>query len=106
MNDAQQKRTLPIVVAGALIVLVILVAGTIWMGQSARDDTEAAVHSVSTFYLEELAGRREQVVSSNLQSSIDNIRIAIGLMTDDDLSDMAHLQAYQARMLVRMITGL
>lgn len=76
----------------------ILILGTLWMGQSARRDTEAAVRSVSLLYLDELAGRREQVVEDNLNDNINVIHMAIGQMTDSDLSDLTHLQAYQARM--------
>jgi histidyl-tRNA synthetase len=56
--------------AGGIALLVILVVGTIWMGHSARSDTEEAVRSVSLLYLDELAGRREQVVASNMRDKI------------------------------------
>ncbi|MBQ3285880.1 MAG: response regulator [Ruminococcus sp.] len=92
------KNTVRIAVIGSLLVAVILIVGTVWMGQSAKKDTETAVHSVSLLYLGELAGRREQVVASNLQKKIDDIKTAVELMTDEDLSDTEHLQAYQARM--------
>ena len=95
---AKRSNTVVIAVIGGVIVMLILVLGTIWMGQSARRDTETAVRSVSLLYLDELAGRREQVVESNLQEKIDNIHVAISLMEEKDLSDLAHLQAYQARM--------
>ncbi len=49
-------------------------------------------------YLNELAGRREQAVGSNLQHKIEDMQTAIDLLTDEDLSDTEHLQAYQARM--------
>ena len=48
-------------------------------------------------YLDELAGRREQVVEDNLQEKILTIRVAIDLMTDEDTCDKAHLEAYQTR---------
>ena len=83
---------------GSLVLAVILVAGTMWMGASARRDTEEAVRSVSLLYLDELAGRREQVVEGNLREKIQTIHVAIDLMTDEDLSDKAHLEAYQTRM--------
>ena len=63
------------------------------MGSRARRDTEEAVRSVSLLYLDELAGRREQVVEDNLQEKILTIRVAIDLMTDEDTSDKAHLEA-------------
>lgn len=83
---------------GAVLVAVILICGTLWTGQSARKDTESAVRSVSLLYLDELASRREQVVSQALSRNISNIQVAVGLMTAEDLSDTAHLMAYQARM--------
>lgn len=82
----------------SLILAIILVAGTMWMGTQARRDTEEAVRSVSLLYLDELAGRREQVVESNLREKIQTIRVAIELMIDEELSDKAHLEAYQTRM--------
>ena len=68
------------------------------MGYNAKRDTEDAVRSVSLLYLDELAGRREQVVEKNLQEKIQTIRVAIELMTEEDLSDKAHLETYQSRM--------
>ena len=77
---------------------MILTLGTAWSGRKASEDAMSAVRSVSLLYLDELAGRREQVVASNLDDSIDKIRIAVGLMTEEDLSDTAHLQSFQTRM--------
>ena len=85
-------------VIGGFIVIAIFIVGTIHMVSAAHSDTQDAVHSVSSFYLDELAGRREQVVSSNLQREIEDLQVAVGLLTEDDLSDAEHLQAFQARM--------
>ena len=93
-----QDRTKVIAIAGGILVLCILVFGTIWLGRSASGDTEKAVHSVSLLYLDELAGRREQVVEKNLTDRIYNMETALELLTPEDLSDVEHLQAYQARM--------
>lgn len=108
MNDTNTKinkfyntRT---IVIGVIIIAVILIGGTLLTGRSAGRDTEDAVRSVSLLYLDELAGRREQVVASNLRSSVSNTESAIMLLTPDDLSDMAHLQAFQARM--KLLYGL
>ena len=86
------------VILGGILVVVILVLGTLWTGRSASDATGEAVHTVSLFYLDELAGRREQVVAYNLSSSIRNIQTAVGIMDKEDLSDSDHLQAFQTRM--------
>ena len=95
---AQAKNTALIAIIGALLVLAIFVLGTIWTSNNATQDANDAVRSVSLLYLDELAGRREQVVASNLQQSIDVIDTAIELMDENDLSSMESLQAYQERM--------
>ena len=90
--------TFAVAAAGILLLILILVFGTIWMGRSATSATEEAVHSVSLLYMDELAERREQVVQGNLEGRISDLQSALALMTAEDLSDLEHLQAYQARM--------
>ncbi len=92
----KKKNTLASVIGSVLLVL-ILVLGTMWMGRTASKDTAAAVRSVSLLYLDELAGRREQIVAANMQDKISVIETALDLMTEEDLSDGAHLQAYQVK---------
>ncbi len=82
---------------GSIVLVFILVFGTIWTGNNARNDTESAVRSVSLLYLDELAGRREQVVTANMQEKINVIKTALDMLTGEDLSDSEHLQAYQVR---------
>lgn len=92
------RSTAAVGIAGGLIVMLVLVLGTMWMGQNAKRDTEAAVRSVSLLYLDELAGRREQVVAENLQDRISDMQTALALMTEEDLMYDAHRQAYQVKM--------
>ena len=104
MNDSvaqKGKKSTPAIlvgIIGGLIVIAIFVIGTIIMGGAAHNDTAKAFHSVSSFYLDELAGRREQVVANNLEREIEDLQVAVGLLTEDDLSDTEHLQAFQTRM--------
>ena len=97
MDDRKNNNIMRIAVIGGIIVLAIMIIGTFWSIRSASRDTDEAVHSVSNLYLNELAGRREQVVEDNLKDNINVIGIAVDLMTEDDLSDLAHMQAYQSR---------
>ena len=97
MEYRRNRSTLIALVSGIALV-VILVFGTIWVGRTAKTDTESAVRSVSLLYLDELAGRREQVVAENMQKKIQVIHTALELMTGEDLNDLEHLQAYQAKM--------
>ena len=98
MKSGRKNQTVRAAIIGGIIVIAILVIGTIWMGQSASRDTNNAVRSVSLLYLDELAGRREQVVEDKLNDNIEKISVAVSLMTGEDLSDEEHLRAYQARM--------
>ena len=96
--DLRKNKTTLIALAGAIALILILVAGTVMSGKKARTDTEAAVRSVSLMFLDELADRREQVVAGNMQEKITVIHTALELMGEEDLNDAAHLQAYQAKM--------
>ena len=66
MKIKKSNGMLQAAVVGSIVVALILIVSTIWMGKSASRDTENAVRNVSLLYLEELASRREQVVSSVL----------------------------------------
>ncbi|MBQ6759327.1 MAG: hypothetical protein IJP42_09660, partial [Selenomonadaceae bacterium] len=69
--EPEQKNLMKELIIGALIVVVILIVGTFWMGTSVNDDNAEAVRTVSILYLDELAGRREQVVASKLGDYIN-----------------------------------
>lgn len=78
--------------------MALLILGTIWTSRSAREDTIEAARSVSLLYLDELVGRREQVVEDNLNDNINIIRIAVSMIEPEDLSDLEHMRAYQRDM--------
>ena len=98
MKELAKFNTMRTVIIGGLIVALILVGGTVWMGTSAKRDTEKAVRNVSLLYLDELVSRRSQVVEHNLTRRIEDMQIAVDLMTKNDLSDKAHFEAYQKKM--------
>ena len=88
MKTEKEHRisTLSIAALGCLVVAVILTIGTLALGRVADRDTKAAVRNVSLLYLSELAGRREQVVSSILDDYIRDMDVAVGMLTEEDLS--------------------
>ena len=96
--ETEDNKIMKEFVIGALIVVVILIVGTFWMGNSIREDNDETVRMVSLMYLDELAGRREQVVASKLNDYISDMNIALDLIDRDDLSSVERLQAYQSRM--------
>ena len=98
MKNGRKNDFVGIAIAGSLIVAVILIFGTFILGKNAGRDTEKAVRNVSLLYLNELAGRREQVVASILENYKNNMDIAVGLLEKSDLASVESLQQYQARM--------
>ncbi|MBR1724156.1 MAG: hypothetical protein IJ723_03955, partial [Ruminococcus sp.] len=82
MKQRINKMGLYTAVVGGLLIAVILILGTFWLGQRAKQDAENAVSSVSRLYLDELAGRREQVVASALERNIANMQTAVSLLTE------------------------
>ena len=88
----------PLYIIIGLLTFLFVLLGSIYLSWKASKDTEKAVRKVSLLYLDELSGRREQVVENNLKSMFDDMRVAIDLMTAEDKSDVEHLQDYQARM--------
>ena len=98
MNARGKNTTARIAATGGIMVLIILVFGTFWMGRTAKQQTEEAVRTVSLLYLDELAGRREQVVESNLQYKIRDLQTAVDLMEENDLSDKESMEKYQQHM--------
>ncbi|MBO6002300.1 MAG: response regulator [Mailhella sp.] len=96
--DSGNKNTARIIVAGCAVIAFILVLGTVWMGKSAQKDSVDAVRSVSMLFLDELAGRREQVVSENLQDNVETIHVALRLLKEHYPEDLLQLREYQAQM--------
>ena len=95
MESKRRNLNWAAAVIGIAVLAAILVGGTVLTGQNAHRDASEAAHSVSLLYLDELAGRREQVVEDNLKDNINVIRIALGLLKEEDLSDLDHMRAYQ-----------
>ena len=81
-------------VIGAVIVILIIVAATVWMSDGARNATDRAVERVSEFYLEELAERRTQVVSRYFETIADQMERAVALMEPEDLASQESLRSF------------
>ena len=98
MSKERNTHITLVAIIGSIVLLAILVGGTVWTAQRAHKDTADAARSVSLLYLDELAGRREQVMENNLQDNINDVRTAVSLLSDDDLSDLDHMRNYQRNM--------
>ena len=97
MEAKRENRTVLVTVIGIAALMVILIGGMFLMAGDAQKDASEAARSVSMLYLDELAGRREQVVEDNLKRNINVIDIAMQMLTDEDLSDVENLRNYQRK---------
>ena len=99
MKPGRSVKTTTVAIIAGIVLILILVVGTVWTSQSASRETDRAAREVSNLYLDELAGRREQVVADNLQENIAVIHTAVGrLDKEKDLDSPEHLQQYQQQM--------
>ena len=94
VNEKQRRRVIANAVAGGIIIAVILLVTTIWVSNSSRTGTDQAVSKVSEFYLEELAGRRAQVVAEELRMRFSYMENAVAIMEDEDLESQETLRKF------------
>ncbi|MDE6760703.1 MAG: response regulator [Lachnospiraceae bacterium] len=94
MNEKQKKQTIAYGIVGGIIIAAILLITTIWVSNSARIGTNQAVNRVSEFYLEELAGRRAQVVSEELKNNFAYIENALAILESSDLESQETLRGF------------
>ena len=94
VNEKQRRRVIANAVAGGIIIAVILLVTTIWVSNSSRTSTDQAVSKVSEFYLEELAGRRAQVVAEELRMRFSYMENAVAIMEDEDLESQETLRKF------------
>ena len=102
MNGARQggierRQTVAAAIWGGLVIAGILLATTVWALSSARAGTDRAVNVVSGFYLEELAGRRAQVVSEELRNDLARMERALDTLEAEDLASQETLRRFLGR---------
>lgn len=94
INEKQKRQTVAYNIVGGIIIAVSLLLTTIWVSSSARTGTKQAVNKVSEFYLEELAGRRAQVVSEELKNNFAYLENALTILEDSDLESQETLRSF------------
>lgn len=94
INETQRRQTVAAALCGAVIIAAILLITTVWVSTAARAGTSQAVARVSEFYLEELAGRRAQVVSEELKTHFTYMENALAVLEDSDLESQDALRRY------------
>lgn len=104
VNEKQRRQTIANAVAGGIIIAVILLVTTVWVSESSRTGTDQAVSRVSAFYLEELAGRRAQVVAEELKTRFSYMENAVAILEEADLESQETLRKFFGK--VKKLCGL
>ncbi len=94
INEKQKRKTAVYAVIGGSIIASILLLTSIWVSSTAREGTSQAVSRVSEFYLEELAGRRAQVVSEELKNGFAHMENALEVLDESDLESEETLREF------------
>ena len=94
VNGEQRKQTIVYVILGGILIAAILLITSVWVSNSARIGTNQAVNKVSEFYLEELAGRRTQVVSEELKNNFTYMNNALASLEESDLKSQETLRRF------------
>lgn len=90
----KDKQTITFAVWGGMFIAALLLVTTIWVSNGARVGTNQAVNRVSEFYLEELAGRRAQVVSEELKNNVAYMENTLNIMEASDLESQESLRTF------------
>lgn len=94
INEKQKRKTAVYAIIGGSIIVSILLLTSIWVSSMARAGTSQAVSRVSEFYLEELAGRRAEVVSEELKNGFAYMKNALEILDESDLESEETLQEF------------
>ncbi len=98
ISRKQNRQTAKLALWGGIIITVILLFTAVWAANKARIGTDQAVNRVSEFYLEELAGRRVQVVQEEIKNNFDFIENALDILEPSDLKSQEALRSYLGEM--------
>ena len=98
IGKKQNRQTALFALWGGIVTAVILLVTAIWVSDRARAGTDQAVDRVSEFYLEELAGRRVQVVQEELKNNFSFIENALDILKPSDLESQDALRSFLGEM--------
>lgn len=92
-----------IIFIGGIIILLLIVAGTVWNMESAQSHTQIVSESLSNFYMEELINRRVSIISDAVKQNYQYMNNALDSITKEDLSSTSSLRNYLGR--IRRLYG-
>ncbi len=94
IRKKQKRQSVVNAIATGVVIAGILIITTLWVSNRSQTATGQAVNQVSEFYLEELAGRRVQVVSEELKNNFAYIENVLGILDESNLKSQETLRSF------------
>ncbi len=97
-GEKNNRKTVIGAALGGVILAAVLIITGIWISRTTQLSTNEAVHSVSRYYLQELAGRCRHVVELKIDNATLDLKNAISTISAEDLQNQESLQRWLAKM--------
>lgn len=79
-------------VIGAILVVILVSANSLWNARKTSIATDEAIHEVSSFYLEEMADRRSKTITNLINSNFDEMEKAIDFFAEEEIRSQDELR--------------
>lgn len=94
-DKSKQEKVFRVpLIFGVLLVAVVLVCSSIVLNRFSQHQTDEAVYSLTEFYLEELAERRTDVITANLEERTLQMETAVSQIRSENLKNETSLREY------------
>ena len=90
--EGTRRNFVLIAVIGSLLIMVMVIAGTLYATKRTLSATDEAVQAVSSFYLEAMADRRAQTITSLINSNFDEMDKALMFLKDQNIESQEDLR--------------
>ena len=94
MNNVTNRSIQLTAVIGAILISILVIIMSFSMFRGSAVSTDQAVERVSEFYLRELADRRAQVISSLIDTKVDQMQRAMQVISKEDLESVDSLRSF------------
>ena len=83
---------------GSFMIMVTVIANTIWASRQTVTGTNEAVSAVSSFYLEAMADRRAKIITNLINNNFNQMQKVIDFINEEGIKDQDALRRELGRM--------
>ena len=83
---------------GSFVIMVTVIANTIWASRQTVTGTNEAVSAVSSFYLEAMADRRAKIITNLINNNFTQMEKVIDFIKEEGISNQEELRSELGRM--------